>query len=139
MSIAAFRELTINDWLIIGVLAVLYLVMTVRLAMWAHRNGHNGYLWFALSLLFTALPAMIYFRLLYARRQMDFIRGKDARGDESDDDERQPSRPRSAKTARRLAQRRCPHCRRLVVPKTDPSGLAICPSCGQPIEPGDVA
>ncbi len=56
-------------WIMVGGLALLYVIATVRIAMSARRLGRNPVAWFVISLLFTALPAMIVFHGDHANAQ----------------------------------------------------------------------
>ena len=125
------------QWLLVSMLAALYVFMTYRLAAWAHRNGHNGIFWFILSLLLTAVPALLYFNVLAARAKLRFILGRDepdAPPPDHQDDQAEPDGEEAPPP-----HRRCPHCRRLVVSRRDASGLDLCPACGLPMDRGDIA
>ena len=48
-----------NQWVLIGVLALLYVVMCVRIARRVGRTGRSAVLWFFTTFALTALPAAI--------------------------------------------------------------------------------
>ena len=54
-------EMTNLQWGLIIVAAILYVGLSARIARRMKRLGHNGVLWFFVSVLFTAIPASFVF------------------------------------------------------------------------------
>ena len=103
----ALAELT---WAVIGVAAVLYIAMSVRIARTMGRAGYNPIMWFFINVAATAIPAMIV--LLHYRSIWTGSRFPDR-------------------------TRRCRHCNALLPPhldRTEPYGIAECPSCGMKLD-----
>jgi len=110
--------LTETGWLIVAAMAVLWVISAVRIAVHARRIGRRAALWFCITLLLTAIPALIVFNLEYFRS----VRRRGAGP---------PAAP----------PRRCPHCRQVIAPGSEidtPAG-AVCPRCRLPVDQETIA
>ena len=99
-----------STWAVIGVAGALYVVMSVRIARNMGRIGYNPIAWFFINVVATAIPAMIV--LLHHRSRQCGLRSSDGPG-------------------------RCRHCNALLpatLDRTEPSGIAECPSCGMKLD-----
>ena len=98
------------DWIVVAIAAATYVATAVRAAMAAGRFGRRWPVWLAITLLGTAIPAMIVF-YRDAKRKM---REMPARVVQPPEEEKQPVPRRSALRDARTAAR-CsagPRCRR---------------------------
>jgi hypothetical protein len=97
-------------WILLCVLAVMYVLSCARVAMRMQAIGRSGVLWFFITLFLTFLPALIVLR----------------------------RRSRAMPTARMFTDaRRCPHCSEVLTGE-EASGRR-CPRCKMPLGEGDVA
>ena len=106
---------------LIAALVVVYVLMSVRIALHAKRIGRSSVRWFLISVFFTAIPAMILFNYEYFRPRLSSGRAK-------------------KKTASRPVAR-CPHCGYVIqaglTEKT--GGVRLCPNCRLPLQEGPIA
>ena len=110
------------DWILLAVLTAVYLATAVRAAMAAGRLGRSPIRWLAITICFTAIPAMIVFYRDMQRRQRAMAH-----------------RDTPARTPHGSVIR-CPNCRAMI----DPAELAempvkVCPRCHLHIEKVDLA
>lgn len=97
-------------WILLGLLAFLYVVSCLRVGMRMSAIGKNGVMWFFITLVLTFIPALIVLRL----------------------------RARTTASPRIFTEaRRCPHCGE-VLTGADAYGEQ-CPRCRMQIGDGDVA
>jgi hypothetical protein len=105
-----FDDLTVVHWILLGMLAVMYVLSCVRVAMRMHAIGRSGVMWFFITLCLTFVPALIVLR----------------------------RRSRAMLTARMFTDaRRCPHCSGVLTGEGAADGR--CPHCNMPLREGDVA
>ena len=107
------------DWIVVAIAAATYVATAVRAAMAAGRFGRRWPVWLAITLLGTAIPAMIVF-YRDAKRKM---REMPARVVQPPEEEKQP-----APAPQRVT--RCPHCGALFGRSEMPPGpVKTCPRC----------
>ena len=104
----------------IGAAAVLYVVMSVRVARQMRRLGRSPVRWFFITLFFTAIPASFVF--LWHNFGWMFRRHADPPDDEDEPDDGEMVR--------------CPRCsRRVATAELDTTeGVTTCPRCGSLFE-----
>ncbi len=113
---------SVGQWLAVALLAGVYLLTCLRVAIAMGRAGGNRLLWFLVTLLATALPAMI----VLWRRRIRPVRASPPSG-------RIPPRPR--RTGPGIQVRLCPRCRQLLHPEElSGPGPVHCPTCHTLIE-----
>ncbi|MFP3937222.1 MAG: hypothetical protein ACLFVW_02690 [Phycisphaerae bacterium] len=97
-------------WILLGVLALLYVVSCARVGMRMAAIGRNGVMWFFITMFLTFIPALVILR----------------------------RRSKAAASSRMFSDvRRCPHCGE-VLTGADAYGDR-CPSCRMRLGNGDVA
>ena len=104
-------EITQSRWLFIAVLAGLYVLTCVRVALQAGKGGRSTVRWFFITLIFTAIPAAIV--IVRDRRRI-----------------------KTASCSATIA--RCRHCGQFLSGEldieTDEMGEKICPHCGMKLD-----
>jgi len=93
-----------TQWVVIALVAAMYVVMCVRVARRMAHIGRSGAAWFFISLFCTSIPAAVLLKRHYHRGGAD---------------ERNSSRP----------TRRCRHCGAVLGDEAAPNGRARCPQC----------
>ncbi len=113
-------KITNEQWWYIAALIAVYILASVRVAMHAGKIGRNPFFWFFISILFTAIPAMILFNYEYFRPRLSAGQSK-------------------KNTASSFADR-CPHCGHIIqaglIEKT--GGVRLCPHCRLPLQEGPI-
>jgi len=119
--------LTETQWFLLILAAAVWTASSVRIALYARKTGRNAVLWFVVTFLLTAIPALIVFNLAYfvARRRDPLDKGERVGRDE----------------ARPAGPARCPHCRAIIAPAELPQGPTAkpCPRCGMDIDEAHTA
>ena len=101
--------MTTTDWILVALAATVYLATCARAAMAARRLGRRPLAWFWITLLGTAIPAMIVFGLDMRRRKREL---------------------REARARQAVAPLRCPHCQAILGAEEHGAGpLKVCPRC----------
>jgi len=121
-TLAFFDNWGPTKWAFLTAAAVLYLIMTVRVAGQMARIGRSPVRWFFISLFFTAIPSSIV--LLHHR--FAWLTDKDAPPPD---------------VASNPPIETCPHCGELVDPDVapGPSGVKTCPHCRQVVDEAHLA
>ena len=116
---------TVQQWLLVGLLAALYLMTCFRVAFAMGRIGRSRVKWFFLTLLLTAIPAMIVM-WRYRVAAMTPARRVDAPRD---------SAPRGRASREAGGATTCPHCQELIHPEelSSSAGPCVCPRCRLPV------
>jgi len=96
---------TSTYWIALALVAAMYVVMCVRVAMQMARIGRSGVAWFFISFFLTSLPAARALR-------------------------RHATQARSAGRDGHRATGRCPHCGAVLGGDTQALDPPVCPSCG---------
>jgi hypothetical protein len=114
-----FDDLNYFQWAMLAVLAAMYVLSCVRMAVRARNHGRSVAAWFFLTLFFTAIPAAIVFH-------RDFARGRVAPKDADS---------ASGTSSGPAAMRRCPHCgKRIFASEISVRGpVSKCPNCNGPL------
>jgi len=99
------------QWAAICLLAILYLLISARVAWRMGKLGHNTALWFLLTVFLTAVPATIVYWYHGYRRLQPGERGQLGRS---------ASPP----------PRRCPRCGEILPPGGPDGAPPRCPRCG---------
>ena len=131
------------SWPLVVSLAVVWVVVALHAALAMRRFRRRWWVWFALSVFLTVIPAVVcsyveYFRELRRRRRA------------SEAGSRRPQRDAPGRDSVQPGARRCRHCAALLTGAADdaaspasqaapdkppePAGRATCPHCGMAVE-----
>jgi len=107
------------QWVFVALAGVLYVVMSVRVALQMRRIGRRPVRWFFITFFFTAIPSAV----VLLRHRFAWLFRKDSRTARRSGD-RPPDVARGAGRA-------CPHCglRIDLDEPAAPSGVRTCPRC----------
>ncbi len=115
-----------------GVYFAFNLVSAIRIRGYMNAVGRNGNLWFLATLLFTAIPYMIFavwhnFGWLLRGKPNEGIAPQDRAGDRG----KSPAAPGTG-TSAPPPMTRCPHCGAVLPPASQgrQGGVNACPNCG---------
>jgi hypothetical protein len=114
-------------WLVLTLVAVLWVVVALRTGLSMRGSGRRWWVWFLVSLVFTAIPAAVVAWADYLRQRRAFCQaGQDEPSEE--DDEPPPGDAQA---------RRCEHCHLLLEGMELPhvAGRDTCPRCSLPLSP----
>lgn len=131
-TLARVLALTQTQWTLVILLAVVWVISSLRIALHARKIGRNPWLWFFITLCFTALPALIVFNIAYfLSRRRDPL-------------DRQPSARRAGPPQGAPPEGppvRCPHCGKLIMPAelADEPPPRRCPRCRLPLDEAHTA
>jgi hypothetical protein len=113
-------------WVALAILVLLYVLTSARVARQLHRTGHNGILWFLITLIFTAIPASIVLARDH-RKQAETDGG--------------PPTPDAGRDGT-ASLARCRHCGGpldLGEPIAADEQIKTCPHCGMGLDEGHLA
>jgi hypothetical protein len=118
-------DFTPSQWLLIALAVVAWIIPAVRVSRMASQYGRSPRRWFFITLLASALPALVvfwrdYIKTLSARESLGGFGG-------------QADQDAPAETTRRegddlASGRRCEHCGE-ILPAELHAGQALCPTC----------
>lgn len=120
-------------WLLIAALVASLAISAIRMATFAGRVGRRPWVWFFVSLFFTALPATIVF---WRDRAKNLSAGY-ARNDNNARHVQKNRRPDGEVARREKTAGCCPHCG-AILDAADQAG-GECPRCRMSIDTGRYA
>ena len=118
-------------WLIVTLIALLWVAVALRTGVSMRASGRRWWVWFVVSLLFTAIPAAVVAWADYLRQRRLF---REAVHDAMDEDGEAPDAPDSLGD---VPARRCEHCHLLLegIELPHVAGRDMCPRCSLPLSP----
>lgn len=120
------------DYMLLGLLVLMYLFMCVRVAMAAPALDRSAVRWFFISLLLTAIPALIVFSLEIRRRRRQLLDQLRRQSQELEG--------RDLAAADGGSVRRCVQCGRFYLPdQRPPQERDVCPHCHLKSQGSDIA
>ena len=112
-------------WLVLTLIALLWVAVALRTGLSMRGSGRRWWVWFVVSLLFTAIPAAVVAWADYLRQRRTCRQAVQGGSDEEGD----------------AQARRCEHCHLLLEGMELPrvAGRDMCPRCSLPLSPEGTA